>query len=63
MIKKDVIIIDVGITKVNEKIYGDVNFDEVYKKVKLITPVPGGVGVMTVTSVISNVLDCYKLID
>lgn len=63
MIKKDSIIIDVGINKIDGKIYGDVDFNDVYKKVKLITPVPGGVGVMTVTSVISNVLDCYKLIN
>ncbi len=63
MIKNNSIIIDVGINKIDGKLYGDVNFNNVYDKVKLITPVPGGVGVMTVTSVISNVLDCYKLIN
>lgn len=63
MIKNDSIIIDVGINKIDGKLYGDVNFNDVIDKVKLITPVPGGVGVMTVTSVISNILDCYKLIN
>jgi len=63
MVKKDSIIIDVGITRDTEtkKIYGDVDFDDVYNKVGKITPVPGGVGVMTVTSLLQNVLKCYKL--
>ncbi len=63
MIKDNSIIIDVGINKIDGKLYGDVDFNDVYDKVKLITPVPGGVGVMTVTCVISNVIDCYKLIN
>lgn len=63
MVKDDSIIIDVGITRDNEtkKIYGDVDFDNVYEKVSKITPVPGGVGVMTVTCLLQNILKCYKL--
>ena len=47
-VKKNSIIIDVGINKVGSKIVGDVNFDKVKDKVKAITPVPGGVGPMTI---------------
>jgi methylenetetrahydrofolate dehydrogenase (NADP+)/methenyltetrahydrofolate cyclohydrolase len=61
MIKKNSIIIDVGINKVDSKICGDANFEDVKVKVKYITPVPGGVGVMTVTNVLQNVIECYKL--
>jgi len=63
MVKDNAIIIDVGITRDTEtnKIYGDVDFDNVYDKVSKITPVPGGVGVMTVTSLLQNVLKCYEL--
>jgi len=47
-VKEDSIIIDVGINKVGDKIVGDVDFDQVKDKVKAITPVPGGVGPMTI---------------
>ena len=47
-VKKDSIIIDVGINKVGGKLVGDVNFEQVKDKVKAITPVPGGVGPMTI---------------
>ncbi len=47
-VKKDAIVIDVGINKVGDKIVGDVDFDNVKDKVKAITPVPGGVGPMTI---------------
>ncbi len=60
MIKEDAIIIDVGITREGEKLYGDVNFDEVEKKASYITPVPGGVGPMTVTMLLKNVIECYN---
>ena len=60
MIKKDSIIIDVGINKVDNKIVGDVDFEDVFKKCSLITPVPGGVGPMTIAALISNILYCYK---
>ena len=59
-IKKDAIVIDVGITKVGEKLVGDVNFDELKDKAKAITPVPGGVGPMTIACLLKNTLECFK---
>ena len=59
-VKKDSIVIDVGINKVDNKIVGDVNFDEVKNKVKAITPVPGGVGPMTIACLLKNTLECFK---
>ena len=59
-IKEDVIIIDVGINKVGEKIVGDVNFNELKDKAKAITPVPGGVGPMTIACLLRNTLECFK---
>ena len=59
-VKKDSIIIDVGINKVGDKIVGDVDFDQVKDKVKAITPVPGGVGPMTIACLLKNTLDCFK---
>ncbi len=47
-------VIDVGITRIGEKLFGDVNFDEVEKIAGYITPVPGGVGPMTVACMLSN---------
>lgn len=60
MVKRDSVIIDVGINRVDGKLYGDVDYDDVYDKVKKITPVPGGVGPMTVVMLMSNVLESYK---
>ena len=60
MIKKGCIIIDVGINRCEDKLYGDVNYEDVYDKVKKITPVPGGVGPMTVVMLMQNVLEAYK---
>ena len=64
MIKKDSTIIDVGITRVEDKskrrgyvIKGDVDFDSVSKKAKFLTPVPGGVGPMTIAMLLQNTLD------
>jgi len=59
-VKKDSIVIDVGINKVGEKIVGDVEFDTVKDKVKAITPVPGGVGPMTIACLLKNTLECFK---
>ena len=59
-IKDNAIIIDVGINKVGEKIVGDVNFDALKDKVKAITPVPGGVGPMTIACLLKNTLECFK---
>ena len=60
MIAKDSIIIDVGINKTDKGIVGDVDFDEVSKKAKALTPVPGGVGPMTIACLIKNTIDCFK---
>lgn len=57
MIKDNVIIIDCGFSIDNGKIVGDVNFDDVLSKVKYITPVPGGVGQVTVVEVFRNLYD------
>jgi len=59
-VKKNSIIIDVGINKVNNKIVGDVDFEHVKEKVKAITPVPGGVGPMTIACLLKNTLECFK---
>ena len=59
-IKDGSIVIDVGINKVNGKLVGDVHFDEVKEKVKAITPVPGGVGPMTIACLLKNTLECFK---
>lgn len=60
MIKRGAVIIDVGINRIDGKLYGDVNFDDVYSKVKKITPVPGGVGPMTVVMLMKNVIEAYE---
>ena len=59
-VKKDAIVIDVGINKVGDKIVGDVSFDELKDNVKAITPVPGGVGPMTIACLLKNTLECFK---
>lgn len=61
MVKDGAIVIDVGINKENDSLCGDVSFDEVSKKASLITPVPGGVGPMTVASLLKNVVKAYKI--
>ncbi len=59
-VKSGAIIIDVGINKQGDKIVGDVSFEEVKDKVKAITPVPGGVGPMTIACLLKNTLECFK---
>ncbi|AHF61159.1 hypothetical protein P344_04525 [Spiroplasma mirum ATCC 29335] len=62
MIKENVIIIDVGTNRdKNNKLCGDVYFDDVYSKVKMISPVPGGVGPMTIASLLENIMHLYEL--
>lgn len=61
MVKKDAVIIDVGINRVEGKIYGDVDFENVAPKCAAITPVPGGVGLLTITSLLQNTLKSYNL--
>jgi methylenetetrahydrofolate dehydrogenase (NADP+)/methenyltetrahydrofolate cyclohydrolase len=63
MVKKGAIIIDIGINRINlgegrHKIIGDVNFEEVKEVASAITPVPGGVGPMTIAYLLQNTLDC-----
>ena len=59
-VKKDSIVIDVGINKTDKGIVGDVAFDEVSKNAKALTPVPGGVGPMTIACLLKNTIDCFK---
>jgi len=59
-VKKDAIVIDVGINKTDKGIVGDVAFDEVSKVAKAITPVPGGVGPMTIACLLKNTIECFK---
>ncbi len=59
-VKKGTIVIDVGINKTDKGIVGDVDFDEVSKSAKAITPVPGGVGPMTIACLLKNTIECFK---
>ena len=59
-VKKDAIVIDVGINKTENGIVGDVAFDEVSKVAKALTPVPGGVGPMTIACLLKNTVECFK---
>ena len=60
MVKEGAVVIDVGINRVNGKIEGDVDFENVQKKALHITPVPGGVGALTVAMLLSNILKSFK---
>ena len=59
-VKDNAIVIDVGINKVGDQIVGDVKFNELKDKTKAITPVPGGVGPMTIACLLKNTLECFK---
>ena len=59
-VKKGAIVIDVGINKTDSGLVGDVDFDEVAKVAKAITPVPGGVGPMTIACLLNNTVECFK---
>lgn len=62
MVKDGAVVIDVGINRTEDgKLCGDVDFDEVSKKASYITPVPGGVGPMTIATLMKNTLTAYKL--
>ena len=62
MVKEDAVVIDVGINRSEEgKLVGDVDFETVSKKVSYITPVPGGVGPMTIAMLMNNVVKSAKL--
>jgi methylenetetrahydrofolate dehydrogenase (NADP+) / methenyltetrahydrofolate cyclohydrolase len=60
MIKEGAVLIDIGITKVDNKVFGDVDYEDVKDKAGYITPVPGGVGPMTIAMAFKNTLELYK---
>ena len=59
-VKRGAIVIDVGINKTDSGLVGDVDFDTVSKVAKAITPVPGGVGPMTIACLLNNTVECFK---
>ena len=61
MVRPGVVVIDVGINRIQEKLVGDVDFDSVSKIASAITPVPGGVGPMTIAMLLENTLTAAKL--
>jgi len=58
-VKEGAVVIDVGVSRINGVIYGDVNFDKVKDKASYITPMPGGTGPMTIACLLENTLKCY----
>jgi len=60
IVKEGVVIFDVGITKEENGVYGDVDFENVIKKASLLTPVPGGVGPITIAMLMKHVLMCAE---
>lgn len=61
MIKNNSVIIDVGTSKINGKTFGDVDFENIFESVSYITPVPGGIGPMTIASLMGNTYELFKL--
>lgn len=61
MVKENSVIIDVGMNRLNNKLCGDVDFENVKEKASYITPVPGGVGPMTIAMLMENTLELYKI--
>ncbi|MCF7923929.1 MAG: bifunctional methylenetetrahydrofolate dehydrogenase/methenyltetrahydrofolate cyclohydrolase FolD [Candidatus Izimaplasma sp.] len=59
-IKPGAVLIDVGISRIDGKLYGDIDFENVKEEAGYITPVPGGVGPMTIAMLLQNTLKCYK---
>lgn len=60
MVKNGAVVIDVGINRIDGKIIGDVDFESVSKKASYITPVPGGVGPMTIAMLMKNVMKAHN---
>lgn len=60
MVKKDAVVIDVGINRVDGVLYGDVDFENVKEKASYITPVPGGVGPLTIAMLLKNTVEAFK---
>jgi methylenetetrahydrofolate dehydrogenase (NADP+)/methenyltetrahydrofolate cyclohydrolase len=63
MVKENSIIVDIGTSRVNGKLLGDVDFDDVKEKSSFITPVPGGVGPMTIAMLLRNTVQAAKTIN
>lgn len=61
MIKNNSVIIDVGTSKIGGKTFGDVDFENIFESASYITPVPGGIGPMTIASLMENTYELFKL--
>lgn len=59
MVKKDAVCVDVGLSRENGKLFGDFDFDNLLEHVSYITKAPGGVGPMTITSLLENTIECF----
>lgn len=60
MVREGAVVIDVGVNRIDGKLCGDVDFENVKDKASVITPVPGGVGPMTITCLMENTIECFK---
>lgn len=60
MVKEGAVVIDVGVNRVDGKLVGDCDFEAIVEKASYITPVPGGVGPITITSLLENTLECFE---
>ena len=60
MVKEGSVIVDVGINRIDDKVYGDVDFENVKEIAGYITPVPGGVGPLTIVTLLENTVKAYK---
>ena len=60
MVKHNAVVVDVGINRVDGKLVGDVDFEKVSQKASYITPVPGGIGPMTIASLLENTMELYE---
>jgi methylenetetrahydrofolate dehydrogenase (NADP+)/methenyltetrahydrofolate cyclohydrolase len=63
MIKEGATVIDVGVNRVEDKLIGDVDFESAKDKAAHITPVPGGVGPMTIASLLQNTVECFTALE
>ncbi len=61
MVNEGAVVIDVAINRIDNKLIGDVDFNKVKEKASFITPVPGGIGPMTIAMLMENTLELYKL--
>jgi methylenetetrahydrofolate dehydrogenase (NADP+)/methenyltetrahydrofolate cyclohydrolase len=63
MVNENSVVIDIGTSRINGKLFGDVDFEEVKEIVSYITPVPGGVGPMTITMLLKNTVKAAKILN